>query len=404
MEELKAIRIKIKNTFEYVTNKKKIVYDCYIKYIEKNKKNHFFGLDSFHFQNKLIELEYDNMSKLYNFIDNRIYCDYYKLFGLIIQFFKKNFKQDKYETLIKNNSYPTYKDLEPYKVYDFDVVNDIHSDLIILINHLYKSVKKTNEEINIDKEKMKNGLNIENYIHNYIYTNTLLESNIQLFENYLSSYHKCHSLFLSNLKEKMILMTNHLDNIKEDKEVIVQDNEVIEPNIIVQVINEVIEPNANEVIVQDNEVIEPNIIVQVINEVIEPNANEVIVQDIEPIVEPIINEVIVQDIVQDIEPNSNEVIVQDIEPIVELIANEVIVQDIEPIIELIAQVIVQDIEPIVNEFVPDIEPIVEPIINEIVGPIAQVINSQDVNKLIENEQDVIKHNSNKKKKKNKGLS
>ena len=315
MEEVKAIRLKIKNTFEYVTNKKIMVYTYYIKYVEKNKKNNFFGLDSFHFQNKLIELEYDNMKKMYNFIDNRIYCDYYKLFGLIIQFFKKNFKQDKYETLIKNNSYPTYKDLEPYKVYDFDIVNDIHSDIIILINHLYISVNKTNAEINKDKEKMKNGLNIENYLHNYIYTNLLLETNINLFENYLKSYHKCHSKFLNNLKEKMLNMSIQLDNDVKNE---LNENENETNNINDVSHNEVIEKVENELI--HNEVISHyEVIEQVENEVIEQVSHNEVIEQVE-------NELIHNEVIEKV--SQNEVIeqVSQNEVIEKVSQNEVIEQ------------------------------------------------------------------------------
>ena len=90
MEEIKAIRVEIKDIYEKLTNKKNDIYRNYIDYIEKNKKNNFFGMDSLHFQNKLIEIQYECITKQYHFIDNRIYCDYYKLFGLVTQFLKKN--------------------------------------------------------------------------------------------------------------------------------------------------------------------------------------------------------------------------------------------------------------------------------------------------------------------------
>ena len=41
-------------------------------------KNYRLGIDSFHFQNKLMQMEYDNMKNISGFIDNRIYCEYYK--------------------------------------------------------------------------------------------------------------------------------------------------------------------------------------------------------------------------------------------------------------------------------------------------------------------------------------
>ena len=339
MEEIKAIRLKIKNTFEHVTTKKNTVYEYYIKYIEKNKKNNFFGLDSFHFQNKLIELEYDNMTKLYNFIDNRMYCDYYKLFGLIIQFLKKNFKNDKYEILLKNNTYPIYKDLEQFKVYDFNVVNDIHHDIIVLINHSYDIVNRSNDEIKQDKQKLQNGLNIENYINNYIYTNNIIESNVKLFQNYLLSYHKYHAGFLNNLKEKLLLMSKQLDN-----DVQVENSEVSEVKVIeieqVKVI-EIVPVKVIEIVpvkVIENEKVE---IVPVINEIIEPIEVEpfelIETTELDDIIEKVIDNVI--------EHVTNEVV----EPINEV--EPVTIEVIEPINEVIEPVTIE-VEPVTNKVEP----------------------------------------------------
>ena len=141
--------------------------------------------------------------------------------------------------MLKNANYPIYKDLEQYKVYDFNIVNDIHHDIIVLIQHLYKRVEKTNNDIKIDKQKMVNGLNIANYIYNYIFSNTMLETNIQLFENYLSSYHSHHSSVLNNLKEKFLLMCNQLDDIHGETPKERIENENIKENILK------VEPNEN---------------------------------------------------------------------------------------------------------------------------------------------------------------
>jgi hypothetical protein len=54
MEDIKTIRLEIKEIHEKLTRKKGEVYNNYIEYVDKNKKNNFFGMDSLHFQNKLI--------------------------------------------------------------------------------------------------------------------------------------------------------------------------------------------------------------------------------------------------------------------------------------------------------------------------------------------------------------
>ena len=53
--QIKEIRLKIKNKIKKIQEIKDIIKTNYINYIKKEKKE-FFGLDSFHFQNKVIEL------------------------------------------------------------------------------------------------------------------------------------------------------------------------------------------------------------------------------------------------------------------------------------------------------------------------------------------------------------
>jgi hypothetical protein len=210
--KVKNIRFEIKDTFAKLTAKKDTVRGYYIQYIEKNKKNKMFGLDSFHFQSKLIDLEYKHLNEHYIFIDNRIYCDYYKLYNILITFFKQNFKTD-----FKHRSYPIYKDLEPFKQYDFDDINNIHYDIIEMIQHAYALISQNNDEIKNDQQKLKSGFNIDNYIHNNIYKNTLLSTNVNLFENYLHSYHIYHMNFLKNLLDKLGLFQTQLaNNVRTD--------------------------------------------------------------------------------------------------------------------------------------------------------------------------------------------
>ena len=68
--------------------------------------------------------------------------------------------------IIKNSKYPVYKDLDQLKIYDFDTVNDIHQDIIRLIEYITKIIHQNEEEIKSHQLKVSNGLNIDNYIFN----------------------------------------------------------------------------------------------------------------------------------------------------------------------------------------------------------------------------------------------
>ena len=118
---IKDIREKVINIFtileNYLLNLKKI----YSEFVENNRQNLFvFGLDSFHFQSKLIDIEYEDMKRLFLAINNRMYCEYYKLYKIIAEYVKENINDKKTQDLIKvTNIFPVYKDLEPYKQYKF---------------------------------------------------------------------------------------------------------------------------------------------------------------------------------------------------------------------------------------------------------------------------------------------
>jgi hypothetical protein len=46
-----------------------------------------FGLDSFKFQSRLIDFEYADMQKYFYALNNRMYCEYYKLFKIVSKSF-----------------------------------------------------------------------------------------------------------------------------------------------------------------------------------------------------------------------------------------------------------------------------------------------------------------------------
>ena len=69
-----------------ISEKNKAIYIDLFKYINKNES--FLGIDSLNFQNKFLDFQIENNSKLYNIVINRIYGNYYKIHKNVIIFFK----------------------------------------------------------------------------------------------------------------------------------------------------------------------------------------------------------------------------------------------------------------------------------------------------------------------------
>ena len=117
----------VKNNFDILQKKIHKLKSMYSEFINNSKTQLFvFGLDSFHFQSKLIDIEYDDMNRLFLAINNRMYCEYFKLYKIIVDYITKNVVDKKISEIIKVNNFPIYKDLEPFKEYKFELVLKLH--------------------------------------------------------------------------------------------------------------------------------------------------------------------------------------------------------------------------------------------------------------------------------------
>ena len=111
-----AIKTNVQNVFDVLQvriNKLKLFY---AEFIKNSKTQMFvFGLDSFQFQSKLIDIEFDDMKRLFGAIMNRMYCEYYKLNKIIIDFILKSVDDKKYTDVLSKMSFkldfPTYTGL-----------------------------------------------------------------------------------------------------------------------------------------------------------------------------------------------------------------------------------------------------------------------------------------------------
>ena len=217
--KIKQTRNKIKDKFIQIQKVQNSIKENYVSYLKKEQSD-FFGLDSFHFQNKVLELEFNNMMKLYQFIDNRIYGDYYKLFSEIETFLRSKLKPKQYDKVkeFKNlEKYPVYRDLDKFKTYEFDLIHNIHQDIIVTISFV-KDIYKENEKIiKDDVEHLNVGLNIDNYIINSQYKNLVIISTNKKFENYLKVYHKYHYNLLHKFYEKLSLCYQHINHNPRDE-------------------------------------------------------------------------------------------------------------------------------------------------------------------------------------------
>jgi len=221
-----TIRNTVKNIFDILLVKIGKLKGFYAELIKDRKNEMFvFGLDSFYFQNKLIDIEYDDMKRLFLAINNRMYCEYFKLHKIITDYISKNITDKKILEMIKVNNYPIYKDLEPFKEYNIEIILDIHESILNLLSVLISTLNNKENELEIHKTKQNIGLNIDNFITTFSFNITVLREKIILFITYIEFFHKMHTKYLKRFNNKIQLMHTHIMNDIKLEESIEMTNE-----------------------------------------------------------------------------------------------------------------------------------------------------------------------------------
>ena len=210
---ISLVRSKIMNIFESLKNKSDKLKNLYSDFIKQGNTQLFvFGLDSFHFQSKFIDIEYDDMKRLFLAINNRMYCEYFKLYKIITEYIIKNINDKKVKETIKIINYPIYKDLEPYKEYKFETIQEIHENILNLISVLTSILSTKENELLIHKGKQSIGLNIDNFITTFNYNINIIREKINMFVSYIEFFHKMHTKYLKRFSNKIQLMHSHIDS------------------------------------------------------------------------------------------------------------------------------------------------------------------------------------------------
>ena len=209
----------------------KNIYNDFIKY--NNEILCVFSLDSLHFQSKVIDIEYDDMKRLFSCILNRMYCEFFKLYKIITEYIKTSITDKKIKELLNiHNQYPVYKDLEPYKVYEFETIESIHAVVLELLVSLINLYLTKEDELKKYQNKNKVGFNIDNFVNTIMFNNIMLREKIHLFINYLTFFHKLQIKYLTRYTHKLELVISQLDSDIDFEEK--KDSIEEEPKMVVE--------------------------------------------------------------------------------------------------------------------------------------------------------------------------
>ncbi len=212
--KIKDIRHKITSLFNTLETHMKKIKETHSTFIKTNKDNSFvFGLDSLQFQSKIIDIEYDDMKRLFLAINNRIYCEYYKLYKLIAEYVKHNITEKKALDLIRlTSNFPVYKDLEPFKQYEFEIVQEIHEHIILILYAVNECIENRENELNEYKHQQSIGLNINNFVTTFKFGINTMKEKFELFISYIEFFHGLHTKYLKRFAMKMNLFFSQITN------------------------------------------------------------------------------------------------------------------------------------------------------------------------------------------------
>ena len=453
-EIVKNLKFNIDAMISNINNVSKKIVEYYQELITDYKKTVFiFGIDSLYFQNKLIEIELEHLLKIYDLILNRVYCEYYKLYKLIIEYIVNNIEDvELVNNIINRNKFPKYNDLDIYKKYNFTIIINIHEEINNILNILNNILIEKKLILNNHQEKNDRGLNITNFVNTFHFENIKYEEQVKLFDNHLNYFYTIHFKNLDRFLTKIKLLSAQINSDVNFNTTKVDDNVILDkitndvhfdkklqkslrqsitnkpvlferddsnnsslndfdsPKSIYSVsslFNDdlknddlYIESNKNSFDVKDSindvqktEVVVDKIIVEEV--VVEKLVQDEIVQDEIVQYEIVVDEVIQDEVVQD-EVVQDEV-VQDEVVVDEVVQYEVVVDEV-----VVDEVVVDDVvdETIVDEVVQD-EVDIDDIIQDEVVENKDIINENIVDEIVVNEiivneiivdEDIIKNN------------
>ena len=214
--DISKVKLKVNTKLE----KMKELYNNIVKF--NNTKIFLFCLDSFHFQYKNFLIEAENIDKVRLLTNNRMYCDYYKLYNIIIKFVKEQKKELDLQDL--DNSYPIYKDLEPFLEYKSHDIKSVHTNILDIIHLLYNEIESSHNNITHYNDNNKMGFTLSNFLNTLEYENKLLQEQIELYVNYICFFQISQKKQLISIYSKLLEFDKAIaDNVNINKSYSIDD-------------------------------------------------------------------------------------------------------------------------------------------------------------------------------------
>lgn len=156
--------VEIQKYIEELNNKKNKLNSLYKQLLDENN-NIVNTLDIFNFQIRLLTNDIVYLQQKYNNINNRIYCQYFKIYLQVQEYIVESIT----DIHIPKTSFPSYDDTNLNKVYDFNTICDIHTYICNLISAIIEYIKLRNNEYRKYKTINNVGVHINVFVDTFKY-------------------------------------------------------------------------------------------------------------------------------------------------------------------------------------------------------------------------------------------
>jgi len=207
---------RIASAFEKLEVKIANITNYYVDLIETNRdKMYVFSLDSFRFQIALLDREFEENKTFFKVINNRIYCEYYKICKTMCEYIFENYSEPyllNVAKAINETNLPVYDFVDPKKEYGICFVLTIHDNIIELFKSLHNYLQNKENELKEHSVKRKMGLNIDNFVFTFHYNNSVIRDKIKMFLEYMNFFHTMHLKNLTLMSKKLSIMAREINN------------------------------------------------------------------------------------------------------------------------------------------------------------------------------------------------
>jgi hypothetical protein len=152
---------KVEKTLSIAWGKHAALQDVY-KQLCNMKSDMIGNLDIYNFQMKIIMMNIQHGETMFQCVCNRMYMQYYKSYTDIQNFYKK------YEiNMVVNDTtmFPEYDFLDSKKVYDFQIMRNLHAYICILLKQIVLHIEGLIEETGRYQKLNDAGIFIDTFLH-----------------------------------------------------------------------------------------------------------------------------------------------------------------------------------------------------------------------------------------------